>query len=69
MKVQTTATLNGAGDKMISLRASAVKLRDIIRNSDIRLTESESLSVREFDEVLAVVDKYILIDMNKSIRQ
>lgn len=69
MKVQTTATLDGVGEKLLTLRASAVKLRGIITNTDSRLSEKESLSVREFDEVLAVVDKYILIDMNKSVRQ
>lgn len=69
MKVQTTATLGGVGEKLLTLRASAVKLRGIIANSDGKISETESLSVAEFDKILAIVDKYILIDMNKSVRQ
>ena len=69
MKVQTTATLDGIGEKLLTLRASSVKLRGIIANSDGKISETESLSVAEFDKILAIVDKYILIDMNKSVRQ
>jgi hypothetical protein len=69
LKVQTTATLDGIGEKLLTLRASSVKLRGIIANLDGKISETESLSVAEFDKILAIVDKYILIDMNKSVRQ
>jgi hypothetical protein len=61
--------LDGIGEKLLTLRASSVKLRGIIANSDGKISETESLSVAEFDKILAIVDKYILIDMNKSVRQ
>ena len=67
-KVVATDSVAQSRCLITEMRSSLKTMQAIIRRSDEKLSSNESKLVADSDVLLAKVDKYILIDMNQSLR-
>jgi hypothetical protein len=67
-KVAATDSVAQSRCLITEMRTSLKTMQAIIRRSGEKMSSNESELVADSDVLLAKVDKYILIDMNQSLR-
>lgn len=67
-KILPTDNLVASRLLISELRSCMRTMQTIIRRSDVRLSSDESDLMAESEMLLAKVDRYILNDMNQSLR-